>query len=261
MLNPEPKTLNPHVRGILLDIEGTTSSISFVYDAMFPYVRKHLTFEVFSSWMEPEYLEAFHAIARDAGFDSLDAWLKTQGLTRENPLRGAEIVCKEVMRLMDADSKTTGLKALQGLIWQSGFESGELKAHVYDDVPPAIAAWNAAGKDVRIYSSGSIQAQKLFFGHTIAGDLLPQFRGHYDTTTGPKKGAESYRKIAAEFGLPTGEILFLSDVVAELDAARAAGMQTALVVRPSATTGASTAGQASSATHPVIENFAQVELT
>src|SRR5690242_1098848 len=121
MLNPEPRTLNPRICGILLDIEGTTSSVSFVYDVMFPYVRKHLTFEVFSNWMEPEYVDAFHAIARDAGHDSLDAWLKGHGLTRENPLRGAEIVCKEVMRLMDTDAKTTGLKALQGLIWQSGF--------------------------------------------------------------------------------------------------------------------------------------------
>jgi len=235
-------------RGILLDIEGTTSSVSFVYDVMFPYVRKHLTFEVFSNWLEPEYIEAFHAIARDAGFDSLDAWLKTQGLTRENPLRAAEVVCKEVTRLMDADAKATGLKQLQGLIWQSGFNSGELKAHVYDDVPPVLTAWNAAGKDVRIYSSGSVQAQKLFFGHTIAGNLLPQFRGHYDTTTGPKKEAASYRTIAADFKLPPGEILFLSDIVAELDAARAAGMQTGLVVRPSATADSSTAGQASSGT-------------
>ena len=243
-------------RGILLDIEGTTSSVSFVYDVMFPYVRKHLTFEVFANWMEPEYIEAFHAIARDAGHESLDAWLKKEGLTREKPVRAAEVVCKEVTRLMDSDAKATGLKQLQGLIWQSGFESGELKAHVYDDVPPALAAWNAAGKDVRIYSSGSVQAQKLFFGHTIAGNLLSQFRGHYDTTTGPKKEAESYRKIAGDFGLPPAEILFLSDVVAELDAARTARMQTALVVRPGNAEGQVSAGEA----HQLIGNFAQVEL-
>lgn len=242
--------------GILLDIEGTTSSVSFVYDVMFPYVRKHLTFEVFANWMEPEYIEAFHAIARDAGFDSLDAWLKKDGLTRENPIRAAEVVCKEVTRLMDADAKATGLKQLQGLIWQSGFESGELKAHVYDDVAPALTAWNAAGKDVRVYSSGSVQAQKLFFGHTTAGNLLSQFRGHYDTTTGPKKEAESYRTIAADYDLPPGQILFLSDVVAELDAARTAGIQTALVVRPGNAEGQTSTGE----THQAIENFAQVEL-
>jgi enolase-phosphatase E1 len=243
-------------RGILLDIEGTTSSVSFVYDVMFPYVRKHLTFEVFANWLEPGYIEAFHAIAKDAGYDSLDAWLKSQSLSRDNPLRAADVVCKEVIRLMDADAKATGLKQLQGLIWQSGFESGELKAHVYDDVPPAIAAWTATGKDVRIYSSGSVQAQKLFFGHTIAGDLLSQFRGHYDTTIGGKKEAASYRKIAAEFQIPAAEILFLSDIVAELDAARTAELQTALVVRPGNAPNQISTG----APHPTIENFAQIEL-
>jgi enolase-phosphatase E1 len=244
-------------RGILLDIEGTTSSVSFVYDVMFPYVRRHLTFEVLTNWMTPEYVAACDAIARDAGHGSLDAWLATQQLTRDNALRGSDLVCREVIRLMDADAKATGLKQLQGLIWQSGFESGELKAHVYDDVPPALAAWNAAGKDVRIYSSGSIQAQKLFFGHTVAGDLLAHFRGHYDTTTGPKKEAESYCKIAAAFSLPAAEILFLSDVVAELDAARTAGLATALVVRPGNATGQASTGEA----HAQITDVSQMELS
>lgn len=241
-------------RGILLDIEGTTSSISFVYDVMFPYVRKHLTFEVFANWLEPAYIDAFEAIARDAGHDSLDAWLKKEKLTRDNPLRAAELVCKEVTRQMDADIKATGLKQLQGLIWESGFQSGELKAHVYDDVPPALAAWNAGGADVRIYSSGSIQAQKLFFGHTIAGNLLSHFRGHYDTTTGPKKEPISYTKIAADFGLPPSEILFLSDVVAELDAARTAGLMTGLVVRP----GNPPQPANETSQHEVVENFTQL---
>lgn len=243
-------------RGILLDIEGTTSSVSFVYDVMFPYVRKHLTFEVFANWLEPDYIRAFHSLAKDAGYDSLDAWLKSQGLSRDNPLRAAEVVCREVKRLMDGDVKSTGLKELQGLIWQGGFESGELLAHVYDDVPPALAAWNAVGQDVRIYSSGSIAAQQLFFGHTIAGNLLPQLRGHYDTTTGPKKEAESYRKIAAAFALPPQEILFLSDIVAELDAAREAGLATALVVRPGNAPGQTSRGAA----HDTIASFAEIQL-
>lgn len=242
-------------RGILLDIEGTTSSVSFVYDVMFPYVRKHLTFEVLTNWLEPEYIEAFHAIAKDAGHESLGAWLKTQGMSRENPLRGSQLIVQEVTRLMDGDVKSTGLKALQGLIWKAGFDSGELKAHVYDDVRPALVAWNAAGIDVRIYSSGSIQAQKLFFGHTIAGDLLPHFRGYYDTTTGPKKEPASYTKIAAEFRLPPSEIVFLSDIVAELDAARAAGLATALVVREvNASNQASNGGP-----HREIRSFAELE--
>ncbi len=230
-------------RGILLDIEGTTSSISFVYDVMFPYVRKHLTFEVLTNWDEPDYIAAYEAIATDAGHESLAAWLATHRLSRDSPLRAADVVCREVIRQMDADLKATGLKQLQGLIWQTGFESGALAAHVYDDVPPALAAWNAAGKDVRIYSSGSVQAQKLFFGHTIAGDLLGHFRGHYDTTTGPKKESESYRRIAADFGLLPGEIVFLSDIVAELDAARAAGLATVLVARPGNNSGQASAGE------------------
>lgn len=243
-------------RGILLDIEGTTSSVSFVYDVMFPYVRKHLTFEVFANWLEPEYIEAFHAIAKDAGHESFDAWLKSQSLTRDNPLRSADVVCKEVIRLMDADAKATGLKQLQGLIWKSGFESGELKAHVYDDVTSALTAWNTAGKDVRIYSSGSVQAQKLFFGHTIAGDLLSQFRGHYDTTIGGKKEADSYRKIADDFGVLADEILFLSDIAAELDAARTAEMQTALVMRPGNAPNQTSAG----APHPTVNNLTEIRM-
>ena len=243
--------------GVLLDIEGTTSSISFVYDVMFPYVRKHLSFEVATNWMEPEYIAAFEAIARDAGHASLKAWLKSHDLSLDAPLRSANLVCQEVTRLMDADSKSTGLKQLQGLIWKSGFESGELKAHVYEDVPPALAAWNDAGKDVRIYSSGSVQAQKLFFGHTVAGDLLKHFRGHYDTTTGPKRVAASYKAIADEFALPARDILFLSDIVAELDAARTAGMQTALVSRPGNATGQSSPEQG----HPEITSFAQLVIS
>jgi enolase-phosphatase E1 len=131
-----------------------------------------------------------------------------------------------------------------------------MQAHVYDDVPPALAAWNAAGKDVRIYSSGSVQAQKLFFGHTVAGNLLGYFRGHYDTTTGPKKEAQSYRQIVADMQLPPGEVLFASDVVAELDAARAAGLPTVLVIRP----GNAPIPAESDPPHAAIASFAEVDL-
>lgn len=213
--------------GILLDIEGTTSSIRFVYDVMFPFARRHLEAYLAAAWDAPACVDACNAVARDAGHASLAAW--------SGPMPDAEAQClvrNEVVRLMDGDVKATGLKMLQGLIWQSGFESGEMQAHVYDDVPPALSAWNDAGRDVRIYSSGSIQAQKLFFGHTVAGSLLSQFRGHYDTTTGPKKEAASYAAIAGDFELAAAEILFLSDIVAELDAARDAGLATALCRRP-----------------------------
>lgn len=234
-------------RGILLDIEGTTSSISFVYDVMFPQVRRELEGYLLAHWGEAALASACEQIARDAGHASLAEWSRKAARDEQTLVRG------EVQRLMDGDVKSTGLKALQGLIWEQGFASGELKAHVYDDVPRALAAWNEAGADVRIYSSGSIQAQKLFFGHTIFGNLLSYLRGHYDTTTGGKRESASYRTIAAEYGLAPQQILFCSDIAAELDAASAAGMQTALVKRP---------GNASAeSTHPAIASFDEIVLT
>jgi enolase-phosphatase E1 len=226
------------MRGILLDIEGTTSSISFVYDVMFPFVRRELERYVAAHWGEPALMSAVEQMARDANLPNFEDQAS---------------VAKHVLWLMDSDVKATGLKQLQGLIWEDGFNSGELKAHLYDDVAPAIAAWNAAGIDVRIYSSGSVQAQQLFFGHTIHGNLLSQLRGHYDTTTGGKKEPTSYVKIAVDFGLPPGEILFLSDVPAELDAARSAGMRTALVVRPGN-------AEVKEPGHEVVRSFAEVKL-
>lgn len=218
------------VRGILLDIEGTTSSVSFVYDVMFPFVRRELGRYLNANWGSPELSAACDQIARDAGQESFVAWAATSSAP-DAPSQ-QQLVSAEVTRLMDGDVKATGLKHLQGLIWESAFRSGEMRAHVYEDVPWALRRWNEAGIVTRIYSSGSTQAQKLFFGHTTAGDLLTFLSGHYDTTTGPKKEAESYGKIAREFGIPAEAILFVSDIVAELDAARAAGMQTALALRP-----------------------------
>lgn len=237
-------------KGILLDIEGTTSSVSFVYDEMFPYVRRELWNFLSSEWDNLDVQLACEQIARDAGHDSLAAW----GGESATNIDRVDLVAAEVVRLMDDDVKSTGLKSLQGLIWKSGFDSGELKSHVFDDVAPSIRKWNAAGRDVRIYSSGSVKAQLLFFGNTIVGNLLDQFKGHYDTTTGPKKETESYQKIAEQFGYPAGEVLFLSDVTEELDAARTAGMQTGLCIR----VGNAEVSDANG--HEQITDFAQIEL-
>jgi enolase-phosphatase E1 len=215
------------MRAILLDIEGTTSSISYVHDVLFPYARRNLPAYLRDNWNKPETMEVCEQIARDADAASLQAF--TAGAP---PEQAQAKIAAEVLSLMDRDAKATGLKALQGLIWEHGFCSGQLRAHVYPDVPPALAAWNAAGLDVRIYSSGSIAAQKLFFAHTEAGDLLKFIRGHYDTTSGPKKIPASYRAIATAMNVPPGEILFVSDIVAELNAAREAGLATALSIRP-----------------------------
>jgi enolase-phosphatase E1 len=217
-------------RGILLDIEGTTSSISFVHDVMFPYVRERLESYLATTWDTAATREACDQIARDAGAADLASWLDGGAGQGSDP---QQAIAAEVRRLMDGDVKATGLKALQGLIWDAGFKSGQLRAHVYPDVLPAIAAWRARGIDVRIYSSGSIAAQKLFFGHIDgAGDCLHLFSGHYDTTSGSKREAASYTRIANDWGLAPADILFISDLAAELTAAHAAGLAVASSVRP-----------------------------
>ena len=213
-------------KAILLDIEGTTSSVSFVYDVMFPQVRRDLSAFLQQHWDDVNVQLACDQIAQDAGHASVENWCGPNSMDqREN-------VEEEVIRLMDGDVKATGLKQLQGLIWRQGFESGEMKAHVYEEVPECLQQWRNAGIDIRIYSSGSVQAQHLFFGHTEVGDLLSTFSGHYDTTIGSKKEAASYQRIAEDWNMPVSDILFISDVVAELDAAKQSGLDTRLCLRP-----------------------------
>lgn len=213
---------------ILLDIEGTTSSVSFVYDVMFPFVLRELDKYLECAWNSPELAPVLDQIAQDAGSETFLAW--TSDLSDESARR--ERVAAEIRRLMANDVKATGLKQLQGMIWKDGFERGELVAVVYQDVPVALDAWTTAGLRVYIYSSGSIAAQKLFFGHSEVGDLLNYFSGHFDTTTGPKKEVQSYVTIASAIGEASEKILFISDITAELDAAREAGMATRLSIRP-----------------------------
>jgi enolase-phosphatase E1 len=166
-------------------------------------------------------------MARDLGMSNATQWLAAKADAEQRSL-----VAEQVVAWMDQDLKATGLKQLQGQIWEAGFQSGALVAHVWPDVPQALGDWHAAGIDIRIYSSGSIAAQQLFFGHSEAGSLLPWFSGHYDTTVGGKKSAASYRAIATDWGRPAGEILFVSDVVEELQAAASVGMRVLLSVRP-----------------------------
>lgn len=223
--------VHSNVAGILLDIEGTTSSISFVYDQMFPFVRAHLDQFLNDHWNEegpdPVLLPTIELLAKDHGKESVAGWFGNYDSAKQK-----ELVSQFVIEQMDNDIKATGLKSLQGKIWKSGFESGQLKAHLYDDVSPAITAWTSGGIDVRIYSSGSVEAQLLFFGNSVAGNLLPMFGGHYDTQIGSKKESNSYKQIAEEFGLAPENLLFVSDVAQELDAAAQAGFQTILSIRP-----------------------------
>ena len=213
----------PHC--IILDIEGTTSSITFVYDVMFPFVREHLRLFLSENWEQANVQDCLALLAQDVGELSVDAWLDADVLVAQKQ------VAQAVTKLMDDDVKATGLKKLQGAIWKKGFESGQMVAHVYDDVEPSIRRWKDDGIDIRIYSSGSIEAQQLFFGHCLAGDLLDLFSGHYDTTIGSKKESSSYQAIAEDAGVRANDCLFVSDVSAELEAAHTAGMQTLLSVR------------------------------
>lgn len=202
-------------RGILLDIEGTTTPITFVYDVLFPFARAHAH----------QHLD--EAATRDLKIEyDVDV---TRGLAPPPWSSGA---LAYVHWLMDQDRKSTALKSLQGRIWQEGYRHGDLRGEVFPDVPVALERWNEEGLDVRIYSSGSILAQKLIFSTTGYGDLTRFLKGYFDTTTGPKAEDSSYRTIASAFKLPPAEILFFSDVTRELDAASAAGMQVRLSVRP-----------------------------
>ena len=228
-------------RGVLLDVEGTTSSLAFVEEVLFPFARRHVGAFLERHAHDPAIHALLGPIRAEAGDPAPpDA--------APDAARGTAAA----LVLMGRDAKFGPLKDLQGRIWRSGFESGELVAHVFDDVPAALSTWADSGLDVRIYSSGSIEAQRLFFGHTAAGDLLPWLRGHYDTTTGPKREAASYEAIAADMGLEPRQVLFVSDVGAELDAARRAGMQTALADRPG--------NRPSEAAfdHPVVATFADI---
>lgn len=212
---------------ILLDIEGTTSSIDFVHEVMFPFARKHVPNFVAEHWGTPALDQIVELLASDLGQPSASVWLGVGDSAVQQ-----KTVVDAVTEMIDNDVKATGLKQLQGIIWKSGFHSGEMVAHLYEDTAPALQRWKESGIDLRVYSSGSIAAQKLFFGHSIAGDLLHLFSAHYDTTTGPKKETSSYRKIAEDIGVTAERIVFVSDVDAELDAATEAGLQTVLSIRP-----------------------------
>jgi enolase-phosphatase E1 len=232
-------------RAVLLDIEGTTTPVDFVYQTLFPFARRRI--EQFLAensandavLADVALLRAEHAT--EAGDRPFPVW------SDNSPEARLESAAVYARWLMDRDRKSTGLKSLQGKIWEAGYLSGELRGEVYDDVPRAFERWKEQRKIIAIFSSGSVLAQRLLFAHSTAGDLTGFLQEYFDTTTGPKKEAESYRRIASALGLPPSEVLFVSDVIDELDAAGRARMQTSLCVR---------SGQSPSArTHPLIRTF------
>ncbi|KXV78980.1 acireductone synthase [Acetobacter cerevisiae] len=198
-------------RVALLDIEGTTAPVSFVHQVLFPYARTHLPKLVAEQAHDPVVHEQLEEIARLApGVPPME----------------------QLTRWMDEDAKVGPLKALQGIVWGQGYQRGELIASLYPDVVPALEAWSRAGLTLAVYSSGSEPAQKLIYGHTQQGDVTPLFSRFFDLRVGGKKDAKSYRNILLETGWKPEDVLFLSDVTAELDAAADAGLQVCQIVRP-----------------------------
>ncbi|WP_329861772.1 acireductone synthase [Stenotrophomonas sp. SMYL89] len=228
-------------RVILTDIEGTTSSISFVKNVLFPYARQALPGFVAEHGQDPDVRRWLDAVATEIGGACQDS-----------------LVVETLQGWIDQDRKHTALKALQGRIWDAGYRRGDYTAHFYPEVTAVLKGWHASGLPLYVYSSGSVPAQKLFFGFSGAGDLSPLVSGWFDTEVGGKREADSYRRIVQAIGVPAGEILFLSDVVEELDAAREAGLQTRLIDRlddyPLPRTGQATNG------HERVENFQQIQL-
>jgi enolase-phosphatase E1 len=204
------------IRAILTDIEGTTSSLSFVKDVLFPYARERMGEFIRQHAKDPAVQRELDEVRRISG----------------KKLTDAEVI-DQLTRWIDEDRKITPLKNLQGMIWENGYRQGDFKGHVYHDAMRQLRNWRRQGISIYVFSSGSVQAQKLLFAHTEYGDLTPLFSGYFDTTIGNKREAGSYRKIAAAIGTPPADILFLSDIREELDAARAAGMQVIGLVRES----------------------------
>ena len=222
------------IRGVLLDIEGTTTPISFVHDVLFSYARTHLR-DYLTKHLDDADVRADVQLLRDEAEVSLGGDI--------------ESIVAHVNLLIDLDRKSTGLKSLQGKIWHEGYASGTLRAQVYADVAPALARWRVAGLNVSIFSSGSVLAQQLLFAHTEAGDLTPFINYYFDTTIGKKGETESYRRIAETLSLSASEMLFVSDVVTELAAARDAGMKVVLSLRPG------NQAQNSADQYPTIDSF------
>lgn len=202
------------IRAIVTDIEGTTSSLSFVKDVLFPYARARLPAFIAAHAQTPAVRAQLRAVAETVG----------------RPLSDAE-ACTQLVQWIDEDRKITPLKALQGMIWEAGYRQGDFQGHVYEDAVRHLRTWKARGIALYVFSSGSVHAQKLLFAHTAYGDLTPLFSGYFDTTMGSKRETSAYQRIAEAIGAPPGEILFLSDIHEELDAARSAGMQTCWLVR------------------------------
>ncbi|XP_060635312.1 enolase-phosphatase E1 [Anolis sagrei] len=229
-------TVPAEVRVFLLDIEGTTTPIAFVKDTLFPYIKENIHDYLRTHWEEEECQEDVGLLRKQAEEDShLGGVVPIPMESRdgeEEIERVIQAVVDNVSWQMSLDRKTMALKQLQGHIWRAAYENGRVKGEFFEDVVPAVKKWREAGMKVYIYSSGSVEAQKLLFGNSTEGDISSLFDGHFDTQIGPKVESESYQRIASSIGCSTNNILFLTDVTREADAAEEVDMHVAIVVRP-----------------------------
>ncbi len=212
------------MKAILLDIEGTTTPIDFVHKTLFPFAKAKI-----SEYIEQNFDAVNHEIEQLETEHKSDFTNQIYG--RDFKKDSPESIANYLNFLIDVDRKSTSLKSLQGKIWQKGYESGGLKSEIFADVPPAFERWKANDKTIAIYSSGSVLAQKLIFQYSNFGDLMPEIDNYFDTQIGHKREVKSYQSIAAELSLKPQDILFISDVVEELDAAQAAEFETILIIR------------------------------
>ncbi|MEM0673626.1 acireductone synthase [Dickeya oryzae] len=206
------------IKAIVTDIEGTTSDIRFVHNVLFPYARARLAEAVAQAGNDPEIAAALTLARRELG----------------QPEASPAQLLAAFNQFMDEDRKSPALKLLQGIIWRSGYHNGDFRGHVYEDVAPQLQAWREQGIALCVYSSGSVEAQRLLFGHSDAGDLTALFSGYFDTGVGAKREVASYQTIAASIGLTADKVLFLSDIRQELDAAAQAGWHTCQLIRDDA---------------------------
>ena len=225
------------IQAILTDIEGTTSSLAFVKEVLFPYAYEHMQAFVLENRTNPAVAKLIDDVRYEVN----------------NPVLSLSEGIEQLKQWIRDDKKITPLKAIQGLMWQQGYANGDFTGHVYPDAVAGLQAWQAQGLKLYVYSSGSVAAQKLLFAYSDAGDLTPLFSGYFDTQIGHKREIGAYQHIAQAIGLAPDQILFLSDIREELDAAEQAGMQTCALIRENQAT--------EGLKHPWVENFAQIDLT
>lgn len=246
-----PRLHDAGIAIVLLDVEGTTTPITFVHDVLFPYARARVRAYLEATLASDREIADAADLLRDEHMRDVTAAQSPPDWLDQTPAQRLESIVHYVYWLMDRDRKSQPLKVLQGKIWERGYAAGELRGEVYPDVRSALERWAERGVSAGIFSSGSVLAQKLLFGNSTAGDLTPLLRWHFDTEVGAKVDAASYGRIIEALRVPPREVLFVSDVSRELDAAGASALRTALCVRDPATPPAS-------ADHPVIRGFDEV---